>query len=87
MEKSEDTQEELKDGENSKESSNEHPVFQALKDSNDDVELVRNFFEIDGVPVDVQDNAGMTVLMHACWKGYEKMVKFLLKQVRLTLLP
>lgn len=80
MEESENT-EEVKDEENSKESPNEHPVFEALKDSKDDVELVRNFFEIDGVPIDVQDNAGMTALMHACWKGYEKMVKFLLKQV------
>ena len=57
-------------------------MFQAIKDSKDDVELVRNFFEIEGVSVETQDSSGMTVLMHACWKGYEKIVKFLTKQVR-----
>ena len=56
-------------------------MFQAIKDSKDDVELVRNFFEIDGVSVELQDSSGMTVLMHACWKGYENIVKFLIKQV------
>ena len=57
-------------------------MFQAIKDSKDNVESVRNFFEIDGVSVELQDSSGMTVLMHACWKGYEKIVKFLTKQVR-----
>ena len=62
-------------------SKNEHPVFEAIKSSNDDVETVRNYFEIDGVPVEKEDSAGMTVLMHACWKGYGNIVKFLIKQV------
>ena len=64
-----------------KENSNDHPVFQAIKDCKNDVELIRNFFEIDGLSVEKQDSSGMTVLMHACWKGFEKIVKFLIKQV------
>ena len=56
-------------------------MFQAIKDCKDDVELIRNFFEIDGVSVETQDSSGMTVLMHACWKGFEKIVKFLIDQV------
>ena len=59
----------------------DHPVFQAIKDSKDNVESVRDYFEIDGLSVEKQDTAGMTVLMHACWKGYENIVKFLIKQV------
>ena len=65
----------------SKEDSNDHPVFQAIKDCKDNVELVRNYFEFDGLSVETMDSSGMTVLMHACWKGFEKVVKFLLKQV------
>ena len=59
----------------------DHPVFQAIKDSKDNVETVRDYFEIHGLSVEKQDTAGMTVLMHACWKGYENIVKFLIKQV------
>ena len=59
----------------------DHPVFQAIKDSKDNVEVVRDYFEIHGLSVEKQDTAGMTVLMHACWKGYENIVKFLIKQV------
>ncbi len=60
---------------------NEHPVFAAIKECGDDVEKVRNFFEVDGVPVDIEDSIGMTPLMHACWKGHLKLAKFLIKQV------
>ena len=73
--------EDVKDGEDTNDKTEEHPVFEAIKDSKDDVELIRNFFEIDGIPVEKQDTSGMTVLMHACWKGYENIVKFLIKQV------
>ena len=59
----------------------EHPVFQAIKTCDDDVEKVRNFFEVAGVPVEIEDSAGMTPLMHACWKGFAKLAKFLIKQV------
>ena len=65
-------------------SETEHPVFEALKNSKDDVESVRNFFEIQGISIEIQDSSGMTVLMHACWKGHEKIVRFLIKQVMLN---
>ena len=63
------------------EDKDEHPVFEALKNSKDNVEDIRNFFEIDGLSIEMEDSAGMTVLMHACWKGYEKIAKFLIEQV------
>lgn len=73
------------------ETKDEHPVFEAIKTAcNDDkvegnrrsaaVEAVRNFFEVDGVPVDIEDNSGMTPLMHACWKGNAELTAFLINQ-------
>ena len=59
----------------------DHPVFAAIKVCNDDIEKVRNFFEVDGVPVEIEDSIGMTPLMHACWKGHINLAKFLIKQV------
>jgi ankyrin repeat protein len=64
------------------ESKTEHPVFSAIKNSNDEVEKVRNYFEVDGVSIEIEDSAGMTPLMHACWKGFANLAKFLIKQVR-----
>lgn len=58
----------------------DHPVFEAIKNSKDDIEVVRDFFEINGISVETQDSSGMTVLMHACWKGYQNIAKFLIKQ-------
>lgn len=58
------------------------PVFRALKGCGDDPEMIRNFFEIDDVGVDIEDSSGMTPLMHASWKGHFKVAKFLLSQVR-----
>ena len=63
------------------EGANDHPVFAAIKVCNDDIEKVRNFFEVDGVPVEIEDSIGMTPLMHACWKGHINLAKFLIKQV------
>ena len=62
---------------------NEHPVFEKIKESQpkDVVENVRNFFEVDGVSVEIIDGSGMTPLMHACWKGNLEFTKFLIKQV------
>ena len=67
----------------SKNSENEHPVFQVLKDSIEEeaINNIRNFFEVDGVNIEVLDGSGMTPLMHACWKGYLDLAKFLIKQV------
>lgn len=66
-----------------KEASNkDHPVFAAIKTCEDDIEKVRNFFEVDGVPLDLEDSDGLTPLMHACWKAFKKLTAFLLKMVR-----
>jgi hypothetical protein len=59
----------------------DHPVFGAIKTCEDDIEKVRNFFEVDGVPLDLEDNDGLTPLMHACWKAFKKLTAFLLKMV------
>ena len=70
-------------GKENKNTENEHPVFQVLKDSIEEeaINNVRNFFEVDGVNIEVLDGSGMTPLMHACWKGYLDLAKFLIKQV------
>ncbi len=62
----------------------EHPVFEVIKktDPGKVIEAVRNFFEVDGVSIEIEDNSGMTPLMHACWKGNLELAKFLIKQVR-----
>jgi hypothetical protein len=62
---------------------NDHPVFTAIKECGDDIEKIRNFFEVDGVSVEIEDSIGMTPLMHACWKGHINVAKFLIKQVRI----
>lgn len=64
-------------------SSKDHPVFAVIKSCEDDVEKVRNFFEVDGVSLDLEDSDGLTPLMHACWKAYKKLTSFLLKMVTL----
>jgi len=56
----------------------DHPVFAAVKDCGDDPEKIRNFFEMENVSLEIGDSAGMTPLMHACWKKYPKIVKFLI---------
>ena len=65
----------------------EHPVFEAIKTSKPEnaIENCRNFFEIDGVNIEILDNSGMTPLMHACWKGNVALAKFLLEQVKYVL--
>ena len=62
---------------------NDHPVFEVIKTSKpeDVIEAVRNYFEVDGVSVEILDGSGMTPLMHACWKGNLEFSKFLIKQV------
>ena len=67
--------------ESTDESKNDHPVFAAIKSCNDDVEQIRNFFEVDGVSIEIEDSVGMTPLMHTCWKGFANVTKFLIKQV------
>ena len=62
-----------------------HPVFDAIRASSQEnvVDAVRNFFEVDGVNLEIMDNTGMTPLMHSCWKGNIDLAKFLIKQVNL----
>ena len=75
-----DTDEEIKNEEDEV-CKNDHPVFDAVKGCDGDPEKIRNFFEIDNVDLDIQDSAGMTPLMHACWKNQPKVVKFLINLV------
>ena len=63
------------------ESKIDHQVFAAIKECKDDIEKVRNFFEVSGISVEIEDSIGMTPLMHACWKGHINLAKFLIKQV------
>lgn len=60
-----------------------HPVFEIIKtsDSENVVDDVRNYFEVNGVSVEIMDNTGMTPLMQACWKGNLELAKFLINQV------
>ena len=53
-------------------------MFKAVKECGGDPEAIRNHFEMENVSVDVEDAAGMTPLMHACWKNFPKVVKFLI---------
>ena len=64
---------------------NEHPLFEVIKNSKPEtiIEDVRNFFEIDGVSIEILDGSGMTPLMHACWKGNVSFAKFLIDQVNI----
>ena len=59
----------------------EHPVFEAIKHCGNKPDKIRNFFEIEGIPIEIEDSSGMTPLMHACWKGFSDVVQFLIKQV------
>jgi len=60
----------------------EHPLFEVIKNSKPEevIEDVRNFFEIDGVSIEILDSSGMTPLMHACWKGNVNFAQFLIEQ-------
>lgn len=62
----------------------DHEVFGVMKNSKNVVEDVRNYFEVDGVSVEIQDSSGMTPLMHGCWKGNLDLVKFLIKKVSIA---
>ena len=56
----------------------DHPVFKAIADG--DMETMRNYLEVEGVSLEVEDGTGMTPLMHASWKGQQAIAKYLLKQ-------
>ena len=56
----------------------DHPVFKAIADG--DMETMRNYLEVEGVSLEVEDASGMTPLMHASWKGQHDIAKYLVKQ-------
>ena len=56
----------------------DHPVFKTITDG--DMESMRNYFEVEGVSLELEDQHGMTPLMHASWKGRQDVAKYLIKQ-------
>ena len=70
------------DKENNENSENkvvhDHPVFKTVADG--DMEMMRNYFEVEGVSLEMEDQHGMTPLMHASWKGQYDIAKYLIKQ-------
>ena len=56
----------------------DHPVFKTIADG--DMESMRNYFEVEGVSLELEDQHGMTPLMHASWKGRQEVAKYLIKQ-------
>jgi len=56
----------------------QHPVFAKLESG--DIEDVKNFIEVEGVSVEIEDNHGMTPLMHAAWKGRLDLSQYFLQQ-------
>ena len=56
----------------------DHPVFKTIIDG--DMESMRNYFEVEGVSLELEDNTGMTPLMHASWKGKYEVAKYLITQ-------
>ena len=80
-----DTSKDSPQEESGKSTVTNHPVFEAIRTSSQEnvVDAVRNFFEVDGVSLEIMDNTGMTPLMHSCWKGNLDLAKFLIKQVSL----
>ena len=66
------------DKEDSRKTVHDHPVFKTIADG--DMETMRNYFEVEGVSLELEDGTGMTPLMHASWKGQQEVAKYLLKQ-------
>ena len=64
--------------EDSRKTVHDHPVFKTIADG--DMETMRNYFEVEGVSLELEDGTGMTPLMHASWKGQQEVAKYLLKQ-------
>ena len=61
-----------------KELVHDHPVFKTIADG--DMETMRNYFEVEGVSLELEDGTGMTPLMHASWKGQQDVARYLLRQ-------
>jgi len=78
----EKSSEKVQKEEETKDDPNVHPVFNLIKKTEADkvIGAVRNYFELEGVSVEIMDGSGMTPLMHACWKGNVDLAKFLINQ-------
>ena len=83
----ENSSKEVQNEDQSKDDPNVHPVFNLIKKTDADkvIGAVRNYFEVEGVSVEIMDGSGMTPLMHACWKGNVDLAKFLINQVNFIL--
>lgn len=57
-----------------KEVIHDHPMFKMVDDGN--LEGVQNYLEVEGVSVELEDQHGMTPLMHACWKANPSVVRY-----------
>jgi len=55
-----------------------HPIFKKIEEGF--LVDVQDLIDVEGVSVEIEDKSGMTPLMHACWKGHEKIVSYLLQQ-------
>ena len=68
-----------------------HPIFNVISThQEDDIEDLRKYLDLspddpDHVKdINLEDESGMSALMHAAWKGKEKSAKYLIQQVRPT---
>ena len=65
-----------------------HPIFNVISTHADDkVEDLRKYLDLPPddpdhlSDINLEDESGMSALMHAAWKGKEKSAKFLIQQV------
>jgi len=56
----------------------EHLIFSLTEDGS--LDQIQNQIEVEGVSIELEDSNGMTVLMHASWKGHSSVVQYLLNQ-------
>lgn len=67
-----------KEVDDKKELVHDHPVFKTI--DNGELERIQNYFEVEGVSIEIEDQHGMTPLMHASWKGNGEVANYLIKQ-------
>jgi len=67
-----------KEGEKPAEIIHDHPIFRIVEDG--DLETIQNLIEVEGLNIELEDQHGMTPLMHSCWKGTLAVTEYLLKQ-------
>ena len=67
-----------------------HPIFNVISThADDDIEDLRKYLDLgpdhpDHVQdINLEDESGMSALMHAAWKGKEKSAKYLIQQVKI----